>query len=273
MGEKNFTAVEADKGLTVITLGKNLDYFNCKLLMEESTQLIERAHNIVVNCEKVLEFPKDWLRALMFISINTKKNQKEMKLVNVQPTVLSSMKKEGMERYFIIGEYKESVKRSPDKKKTMDMEFLNPFLTATLHVLKVQAQTPATPGKTFVRKPTDKLVGDVSGIIGIVSDAFTGSVTISFPKETFLKVISRMLGETITTFDKEVADGAGEITNMIFGQAKIELNQKGYGIKTALPSVITGEDHSTKSTTRGPVVVIPFESDVGKFFVEIGLSD
>ncbi len=67
-------------------------------------------------------------------------------------------------------------------------------------------------------------------------------------------------------------DGAGEITNMIFGQAKIILNEKGYGIKTALPSVVTGKDHNLLSITKGPVVTVPFTSTAGNFFVEICIS-
>lgn len=109
-------------------------------------------------------------------------------------------------------------------------------------------------------------------MIGLVSDVFSGSVVISFPQATFLNVMSRMLGEEFTEITKEIEDGAGEITNIIFGQAKITLNERGYGIKTALPSVVTGQDHSILQMSTGPRVVVPFETDVGPFFVEICLS-
>lgn len=155
----------------------------------------------------------------------------------------------------------------------IDINFINPFLGATLHVLKVQASIEAQPGKVYMKKPTDNLKGDVSGVIGIVSDTFNGSVIISFPEATFLNVIGSMLGETYTELNKEILDGAGEITNMIFGQAKITLNERGYGIKIALPQVITGKGHSLSAMSKGPTVVIPFTSPVGDFFVEISLSE
>ncbi len=155
----------------------------------------------------------------------------------------------------------------------IDINFINPFLGATLHVLKVQANIEATPGKVYMKKPADTLKGDVSGVIGIVSDTFNGSVIISFPEQTFLNVIGGMLGETYTELNKEILDGAGEITNMIFGQAKITLNERGYGIKIALPQVITGKGHSLSAMSKGPTVVIPFTSPVGDFFVEISLSE
>ncbi len=155
----------------------------------------------------------------------------------------------------------------------IDINFINPFLGATLHVLKVQANIEAAPGKVYMKKPADNLKGDVSGVIGIVSDTFNGSVIISFPEATFLNVIGSMLGETYTELNKEILDGAGEITNMIFGQAKITLNERGYGIKIALPQVITGKGHSLSAMSKGPTVVIPFTSPAGDFFVEISLSE
>ena len=157
----------------------------------------------------------------------------------------------------------------------IDINFVNPFLAATLHVLKVQAQIEAAPGKVYLKKdnPTT-LTGDVSGVIGIVSDTFNGSVVISFPEATFLKVMSNMLGEDYTELNQDILDGAGEITNMIFGQAKITLNERGYGIKIALPTVVSGKGHTMQGTTKGgPTVVIPFSSPAGSFFVEISLSN
>ena len=154
----------------------------------------------------------------------------------------------------------------------LDTEFINPFLTATLQVLKIQASVSAEATKIYLKRPGEKLLGDISGVIGIVSTSFNGSVIISFPRQTFLNVMSGMLGETYTDLTQDILDGAGEITNMIFGQAKVSLNEKGYGVQMALPSVIFGKDHSMLSATQGPIIVVPFSSTAGNFFVEISLS-
>ncbi|RYZ75428.1 MAG: chemotaxis protein CheX, partial [Proteobacteria bacterium] len=107
---------------------------------------------------------------------------------------------------------------------------------------------------------------------GLVTDVFTGSVVISFPAATFLAIMTRMLGEECNEINDMIRDGAGELTNIIFGQAKITLNKQGFGIKTALPSVIAGHDHTVVPMTNGPRVAIPFETDVGPFSIEICLS-
>lgn len=155
----------------------------------------------------------------------------------------------------------------------IDINFVNPFLAATLNVLKIQASIEATPGKVYLKKNDEALKGDVSGVIGIVSDTFNGSVVISFPEKTFLKVMSGMLGEEYTELSKDILDGAGEITNMIFGMAKVTLNERGYGIKIALPQVISGKGHSLSAMSKGPTVIIPFSSSAGDFFVEVSLSE
>jgi chemotaxis protein CheX len=154
----------------------------------------------------------------------------------------------------------------------LNTDFIHPFLNATVHILNVQANLLAEAGKAYLKKQNDRLIGDVSGIISVVSDKFNGSVVISFPEGTFLKIMSSMLGEEFSEISPEIVDGAGEILNMIFGQAKIVLNEKGYGIKTAIPSVVTGRALSVSTMTKGPVVVVPFQSQAGDFFVEICLN-
>lgn len=157
-------------------------------------------------------------------------------------------------------------------KKALDVGFVNPFIDATVKVLGTQANTKSTAGKIYVRKRGEKFSGDISGVIGLVCDAFNGSVVISFPEKTFLEIVSRIFGEKHLTITREIEDGAAELTNIIFGQAKIVLNERGYGIKTALPSVVTGKDHSVVPASQGAVVVVPFESDAGAFFIEITTS-
>jgi chemotaxis protein CheX len=230
--------------------------------------------HIMVNCEHVSMISPDWFRLLLGAQATVKKYNKSMRLINVTPGVDAALKKGGVNTAFKISKTLRDAlaELGMVTKKMLDTDFINPFLSATLHVLDVQASVKATAGKICIKKDDDKFVGDVSGVIGIVSESFNGAVIISFPEKTFLKVMSGMLGEEYTEVTKEIVDGTGEIINMIFGQAKVVLNEKGYGIKTALPSVVSGKDHSLTTKTNGPVVIVPFESNVGDFFIEICLA-
>ncbi len=161
----------------------------------------------------------------------------------------------------------------PVPKSTLTDEFIEPFLLATVHVLNVQAQVEAKPGKTQPKQASQVMSCDVSGVIAVISEKYSGSMIICFPEKTFLKIVSSMLGETYSEVNKDILDGAGELTNMIFGQAKIVLNQNGHTIQTALPTVVSGKNHDLSANGKGASVVIPFESQAGNFFLELGISE
>ncbi len=230
--------------------------------------------HVIINCDHLSEMGLPWTRALMAVKMELKKVNKDIRFILVPKGIKEQFKNDGLDSSFkACGNLRDAlVDLGLVTKKALDTDFINPFLSGTLRVLQIQASTVAKPGKIFLKTDKSKFSGDISGVIGIVSESFNGSVVISFPEATFLKIMSKMMGETFTELTREISDGAGELTNMIFGQAKVVLNEKGYGIKTALPSVVSGKNHSVESLTAGPIVIIPFESDAGPFFIEICLS-
>ena len=76
----------------------------------------------------------------------------------------------------------------------MNVEFINPFISALLNVLKTMAQTELKPGKPM-KKSTDHAHGDVSGLIGMVGPQVKGSFSLSFDESLALEIMHRMLGE------------------------------------------------------------------------------
>lgn len=269
-----FTLIPGNGYLTLKLIGLSDVVTSKEMDAVLTAQIIDPFPHVVINCEHTSTIPTDWCRILLITQKNLGKVNKKLRLVNVSQALQSYLKKNGVDSAFKSAPtLREAlVEFGLVTKKSLDTDFINPFLTATLKVLEVQAKVSAKPGKIFMKEASDHFKGDVSGVIGIVSESFNGSVVISFPEATFLKVMTGMLGEEITEMSKDIVDGTGEIINMIFGQAKISLNEKGYGIKTALPSVVSGKDHSLSTKTSGPTVVIPFESNCGNFFVEISLS-
>jgi chemotaxis protein CheX len=142
-------------------------------------------------------------------------------------------------------------------------------LHATKKTLEVQANTPLKLLKPFLKKTPAKDVA-IAGVISLISDKFNGSITLCFPAGVFLKIYENMFGEKHTAITKELEDAAGELLNIIYGQAKIELNAKaGYDLKKALPTVLTGEKINISQQGRVPTVVLPFETDAGVFHIEI----
>lgn len=146
-------------------------------------------------------------------------------------------------------------------------ELINPFLWATVHVLKTMVHLDPTVGKPYIKKES-ATKGDISGIVGIIGDT-EGSLCLSFSKECILYIVSRLFGEEQREINEEVKDAVGELTNMISGDARRRLEEIGYHFQGAVPSVICGPNHEIKHITKGPILAIPFITEAGNFIVEI----
>lgn len=149
----------------------------------------------------------------------------------------------------------------------MDVKYVNPFIEATIHVLETMAFTKAEAGQIFPKK--DKYArGDVSAIIGLTGDV-KGTISVSFSEKSILAIVTNMFMEEVTKLNDEVRDAAGEIANMISGQARQKLAGMGRKLKAAIPTVIMGKDHTITHITEEKVIAIPFISNNGDFTVEV----
>jgi chemotaxis protein CheX len=155
----------------------------------------------------------------------------------------------------------------------MDVNFFQPFVAGTINVLKIQCSVVAKPLKPFFKGDQATPSVEIAGIIGLVSNTYAGVITLCFPGPVFLHIMSNMLGETYTTITKDLEDGAAELMNIIFGQAKLVLKERGYVIEKAIPSVATGQNISTTLLTTAKVIVIPFETEKGLFHIEVSLEE
>jgi chemotaxis protein CheX len=149
----------------------------------------------------------------------------------------------------------------------MKAEFINPFLEATVSVLKTMAFLEPIPGNPYIKKG-GAASGDISGIVGITGEA-EGSLCLSFSKACILFIISKMLGEEQKEINEDVKDAVGELTNMISGDSRRRLQEIGHSFQGAIPSVISGPGHEVKHITRGPILSIPFSTQAGDFIVEV----
>lgn len=154
----------------------------------------------------------------------------------------------------------------------IDVRFINPIVVATLEVMKQMTGFEVTVGKPFVKTPGEPS-GDISGVVGVVSTGFKGSISLSFPEKGFLAVVSKMLDTPFTKIDEENKDAVTELLNIIFGKAKRALNETGMDIQSAIPSIIRSSGHSLDSQSRFGTIVIPFDSpQIGQFRSEVSSS-
>ncbi len=152
----------------------------------------------------------------------------------------------------------------------LNVEFINPFIAATLQALEVMASTRPQRGTPFV-KTGQVAKGDISGVIGLAGEA-TGSVAVTLPAAIAFRIYEGMVGERVTALTEDVRDAVGELANMIAGGAKAALSKDGYRFRIAIPSIVVGKDHTIEHRTKGPCLVVPFLLDGETFWLEVSFS-
>lgn len=149
---------------------------------------------------------------------------------------------------------------------------INPVQESVVNILSTMANLlPETEEPTVKDGPFDS--GDVTGIIDLVSKQKTGSIAISFTKPVAMEIAKRMLGMDGDIPNSELMDLVGEITNMMAGGAKGLLYDKGIEFDMAIPRVVDDKQEEIQHKVQGPIIVLPFNTDSGKFFVELCFID
>ncbi|MDA7950633.1 MAG: chemotaxis protein CheX [Pirellulaceae bacterium] len=150
----------------------------------------------------------------------------------------------------------------------MRAEYINPFIRSISNTFDTMLGCQITRGTIF--SASDKTnFHEVSGVIGL-SGMAAGMVIVSMSKEVALKAASTMLMTEYTEINEDVIDAAGEITNMVAGAAKAELEE--YNLSIGLPNVITGDTHQIQFASNVTPICVPFDTPWGNVLLEVGLE-
>ncbi len=159
-------------------------------------------------------------------------------------------------------------------KKIFTPKFINPIVTAVADVLKTMAQIELRRGAPALlpKDSTQKTHGDLSGMISLNSDTFSGSLALVLQDKLALKIYQGMTLEEKSSIDDDVCDSVMEITNIVFGNARRDLNLIGHSLKSARPSIVVGKDHIVSHSSKGMRLTLPFSSEWGNLTLELMIS-
>ena len=150
----------------------------------------------------------------------------------------------------------------------MQVEFLNPFLNATVDVFRTMLSCELVRGQAAL-KSSHAPQYEISGLIGLTGKC-QGMVVVSLGRETAIQATAILLSERPSSIDAQVVDTVGELTNMIAGAAKSKLEQLHLSI--GLPSVICGKNHSIGFPSNSTPLALPFDSRIGPICIDVGFS-
>jgi chemotaxis protein CheX len=150
----------------------------------------------------------------------------------------------------------------------MDVRYINPFIASVKTVFETMVMTNVTVGKPIPAGGGNDPVVDVSAVIGLSGDA-VGAVVLSFDMDTASNIASKFAGIELKPDHPDFSDALGELCNMVAGQAKAKL--EGLNCSISLPSVIIGREHIVSQSRSKPRLLLPCQSDLGKFHVEVAM--
>jgi chemotaxis protein CheX len=149
----------------------------------------------------------------------------------------------------------------------IDAKLIVPFVNSVRSVFSTMVGVATTVLRPHLK--TNPLPSyDVSSIIGF-SGTVVGMVVVSFQKQAAEKLATVFAGEPIDSSSPDFADALGELANMIAGSAKKHL---GTGASITVPSVVIGAGHTLARLSDVPCVVIPCQTPVGDFAVEVSIK-
>ncbi len=149
----------------------------------------------------------------------------------------------------------------------MQADYINPFIRSLRNTFQTMLACETHRGQLCMGlefAPTD----GVSGVIGLSGKA-VGTVVLNMSPQVAVKAASVMLASEMTEVNSDVLDAVGELTNIIAGQAKAQLEQ--YDLRVSLPNVVTGDDHRLHFPSNVAPLCVPFNSPWGPVSIVVGL--
>jgi chemotaxis protein CheX len=149
--------------------------------------------------------------------------------------------------------------------------YINPFINACIDVFETFAGLVSTPGKPAAgMHPGDH--GSIKAVIGLNGHGIKGYFIISFSQTFLEKIVAGLFGKQTSASMAEINDLAGELTNMITGNAKAQLSKQGYFFDVAVPRISHTLPDIPVYMKGTPVIMVPFTTPSGEYTIEASMK-
>ncbi len=115
------------------------------------------------------------------------------------------------------------------------------------------------------------LRSSITGMVGLAG-THKGVLAIHIPNQLALAITGSFLGMEVESVNEDVQDAVGELANMLGGNIKGILSERGRDIALSLPSTISGEQYFFQALNDVDTLIIPFNAPAGTFHVELQLE-
>lgn len=151
-------------------------------------------------------------------------------------------------------------------KPQVDVNIMNHFIGATLSTLTNMVDIKEAkngPIQAASKNESSETAAEVSGMINMNCQSFTGSLILSFPVATILAIHNKILDEQKSQVDEDVAATVGEMVNIIWGRTKKLLEAENLAFTSSLPMVFQNTKKFLSQDSRTTTLFVPFSSELG----------
>jgi len=154
----------------------------------------------------------------------------------------------------------------------MKIEYINPFLEASVYVLEQFMQGVSIDKNKLgvISEPLASL--GVAALVGLTGQ-LKGRVIYDMTQETALQVVSKMNFEEFNEFNELARSTINELSNMITGTAVAKLSGLGYKFDLTPPSLFTGQKVIITDAMHLKHLVVPVNTPCGNIILNLGLTD
>jgi chemotaxis protein CheX len=148
------------------------------------------------------------------------------------------------------------------------IEDLDELITAALTDLfstMLRLEVARTPVETNAANGEAHIAG-VVGFTGRLTGVIYVHTTASFARRLTATLLQ--MPEAEVTEEEMVSDAMGEITNMLVGQVKSRLCDRGMPCVLTVPSVVRGSNFSVEAMSSSPGCLLSFKADGQRLLVQ-----
>ncbi len=148
---------------------------------------------------------------------------------------------------------------------------INSISQATSQVFSTMLAMEIQMTESLVEKALPEATDGLVSFIGLAG-VWAGTGSLACSKNLGCRICSAMLMTETSSIDEDVLDAVAEITNMVIGSVKTDLEALLGPLGLSIPTVVFGRNFSTKSAGSTDWIVVRFQCDDEIFSVKMCLA-
>lgn len=154
----------------------------------------------------------------------------------------------------------------------MNVEYINPFISVSVNLMKMVCNVTAARGKIFIKDSTFSS-DNVVIIIGVAGE-IKGQVFFSMNNSTACNIASAMMfGMEVKELNDMAKSAIAELGNMIMGNVSTEFFNNGIKIDITPPTILVGKEMAVSTKGLKTICIPLLLEKLGKIEIDVALTE